>query len=248
MQKITKHNKYIVKKESHYFIHSLIANDDIVVDLDMPLEVAGDLFSAGSVQSNVDLSIEGKAVIGGGYTGATLAAKKGIQIVLTCSSTGSIRSDKAIKLLDKASIEGSLMSNTKISTYGYLIVGGDVSAGEAMTANSFFVVYGSLVAGMKLDAKDSFACDGVVKIAGVPVDTYARVCLNDKVFIKTGDTVNSYSAGSEDEVIVSYDKSRREIMKKKPTDMSPNEVVLVMLDSLFKTISFKIPKIKKGEE
>jgi len=248
MQKITKYNKYIVKKENHYLIHSLIANDDIIVDLDMPLEVSGDLFSAGSVQSNVDLSIDGKAVIGGGYSGATLAARKGIRIVLTCSSTGSVRSDRAIDLLGKASIDGSLISNTKISTHGYLIVGNDISAGEAMVANNFFVVHGSIVVGMKLDAKDSFACNGTVKVAGVEISSYARVCLNDKVFIKAGNTLNIYSEGREEDVVVNYENRQKELLKKKPTDLEAIEVAMLLVDSLFRTISFGIPKIKKGEE
>ena len=81
MQVITRNSKYLVHTETHYVITTLVANDDLEVDLDKPLEVSSDLFVAGNVRSNVDLSVEGKAIIKGNFSGKTLAAKKGIVIV-----------------------------------------------------------------------------------------------------------------------------------------------------------------------
>jgi len=219
MQTILKTNKYISKNKDHYTISSLIVNDDLYVNLDMPLSVLNDLFVAGNLKADNDISIEGRTLINGTFSGKSLASKKGIVIRQNSLVSGSLRSDNHITV-EGLRISSDIVTNKSFVASGQVDSKGNMAAGETIVLSKFSSFKGSIVAGLMIDAKESFSCGGKVKIGGMIVNTYARICVSDAVFIKTGEILNGYHRGKKFDTIPDFSEDiKRRISKKEPSSL-----------------------------
>ena len=227
MQKITKYNIFITKEVDHYTIAHLVVNDDLLIDLDMPLYIASTLFVAGSMRSNVDVSIDGKTIINGAYHGKTLASKKGLSIGSMAAVKGSLRSDENISVTE-LDISNDIVTNKTFFATGKVVSKGSLSAGEVVVLNEFSTFAENIVAGLMVDAKSGFACNGRFKVAGSEESVYARVCVADSVFIKTGMILNGYVRGKRFDTIIDYRKCVTEIASMPSEDMSYLDKMLVI--------------------
>jgi len=171
MLTLNANNDYIEDKGDHYYISSLIVNDDLTIDLDKRLHVGENLFVAGSV-------IEGEVVVDGAVLIKGSASMTGIQgnsvTIDTANIKGNIIANEFIQL-GRASVQGSLISTGKIHLLSDVSVEENVSARDLLVAKANLYVGGSVAAGTMIDIHGRFLCDGEVRFVGKTIETYGRV-------------------------------------------------------------------------
>ena len=243
MHTIADGNKFILDQGEFYSISSLIVNDDLKIDLTKPLHVSGNLFVAGTVYSNTDVSVDGAIIINGGFNGDTLASIGGIQIQALLNLNGSLRSNKTVTI-GSGEVKGDIVINRNMFVTRGLNAHGDVAVGETIYLGGFSTFNKLLVAGLCIDAKDAFSCNGKVKLAGEIVETYARICVANSVVIKMGDIICGRVGGINMEPIVGSNKYLDSLEEQKNPQLTFFESILL---TLRKTLPHIEQPIFKGQ-
>ena len=239
MLKLMSNNRYIVKTEEGYSISSLVVNDDMIVDLDEPLFVSGDMMVSGSIQSNTPIKVDGRIIVIDGIDGVSLNGLGHIEIKGRASLSGSIMSDGAM-LLSSSEIGGNVMSGKSVISTGRLKIAGDISAGDRLLVAGSMSVIGRTVVGRSLDIRGALSAGGEVKLMGTKIASYGRITVGTTTIIIADDILITENVHGTITNSLNYRDVIEELKGKKKEDLFPEEIEVLRCSPFLGSLAAKL--------
>lgn len=235
MLKITKSNQYLSFNNGRYLMSSLIVNDNVMVDLDFPLDIGQDVFIAGELTSKVEIEAKGSILVNGGFFGTTLVAGKSITIRGESNFSESVRALNTISL-EKSTVRGNIISNQDVKVHGDLDCEGNIAAGAKAVFYDKCIVGGRLVAGELIDARSSFSVKGNVKMYGFEFSKYARICYDGIVFVLSDDFIQVVDKNR----VFNINEKLEKIASKRPENMEDYEKIMMLHHEEFTSLMYHV--------
>ena len=201
---LTVNSRFLDKKKEGYVVSALIVNEDLVVELNAPLIVIGDMFIAGRLLSSVDIEVGKTFVCVGQVESRTLDIKGEAVFKGKANINGSLRTGKKL-IAQNIDVSKNIVSNDSI------YITGRENSVKSMVANSFLMVCGNLTvkdkigAGTGIDIRGQLKCEGRMKVSGIEVFEYGRVSFGNIAFNLYGNNmILLHLAGKPTKLIVNY--------------------------------------------
>ncbi len=180
MQTISKTYPYLVEEDDYYRISSISTGDDVSIELDKRLHVENDIFIAGGLTSNVDLSA-GRVVIVHGMVSIKGIQATALKMLNRVSIVGDLLSRESV-ILGAISVEGNMISFGNVKLVSVCNVTGKAALKGTIETNGTFAVDGLLYVDGVLNAKDTISV-GTFKVNGKKCTKYLRYVSNQYTMV-----------------------------------------------------------------